>query len=79
MDNYLKQISEGTSISATNPPEKPTSAEKPILEAKFNSQITKSDKELIAGADDIVKPTENIHAFRAVKVRKYQLYKNRGE
>ena len=79
MDNYLKQISEGTTISATNPPEKPTSAEKPIVEAQFSSQITKSDKELIAGADEIVKPTENICAFRAVKVRKYQLYKNRGD
>ncbi len=79
MDNYLKQISEGTTISATNPPEKPTSAEKPVVEAQFSSQITKSDKELIAGTDEIVKPTENIYAFRAVKVRKYQLYKNRGD
>lgn len=49
------------------------------MEAQFSTQITKSDKELIAGADEIVKPTENIYAFRAVKVRKYQLYKNRGD
>ena len=71
MDNYLKQISEGTTISATNPPEKPTSAEKPIVEAQFSSQITKSDKELIAGADEIVKLP-----FILPRYRKYLWLKN---
>lgn len=79
MNKYLNQIAEGTGVDDGRLPEKPAPYTRLITDNSSSDQVTKSDKELIEGTEDIIKSSETIYAAKAVKVRKYQLYKNRGD
>ena len=78
MGNYLENIPESTDVDPSNNSLNLTTSENPVVEAKYNNEITESGTDLIKDVDDLDKPTEEFYPVKTVKVRKYQLYKNRG-
>lgn len=79
MSDYLKDISGATNVNISSSSEDLTHSEIPIVEINYSNEITRGDKELVEIAEEVSKPEENICTAKSVIVRKYQLYKSRGE
>lgn len=77
MDNYLTNITQGTTAIQANLSVNKTTSERPIIDAKSEKNVTQSSQDAIDKVGDFVGITEETYTPKAVKVRKYQLYKKR--